>query len=163
MLSKGVGHLRTLSVVALVTLATLAAVAARPSPAHASAFGCQYIGGFGFSYRGLSLRAPQGFLCHQITGYGRRITRERAGYGAVPSLYGMLTGRVCNWRIDFAYHRASDGRVYRTDRGPTHHGCSYIVSRDVRRNKRLQHFGTACAALYVNGVWRNRQCHNITR
>lgn len=53
----------------------------------------------------------------------------------------------------------SDGRVYRADRGPTHHTCSSVV----RRNKRLSHFGTACPALYVTGEWRNRQCPDITR
>lgn len=161
MISNRVERLRALT---LVTLATLAAVVALPAPAQANAFGCQVINGFGFTFGGQNLRAPKGFLCHRIRGRGRLITQEDAAYTAnLGSLYGMLTGRVCNWRIDFYYHRDSDGRVYRADRGSTHHGCSAVVWRSVKRNKRLAHFGTACAALYVNGVWRNRQCHNITR
>ena len=133
-----------------------------PAPAEASAFGCAYIGGFGFSFHGLSLRAPKGFLCHRISGHGRKIKYEAAGYGPAPSLYGLLTGRVCNWRIDFVYRRAANGNVYRRDRGRTHHRCGYLIARRVERNKRLRYFGTACAQLYVNGRHRARQCHNIT-
>jgi hypothetical protein len=134
-----------------------------PAPADASAFGCQYIGGFGFQFKGLSLKAPKGFLCHRISGDGRRIRSESAHYGPAPSLYGALTGRVCNWRIDFVYRRAANGNVYRRDRGRTHHRCGYLIARRVGRNKRLRYFGTACAQLYVNGKYRRRQCHSITR
>jgi hypothetical protein len=155
--------MQQLRALALCTLATLGAGAALAAPVNASAFGCEYITGFGFSFKGQSLKAPKGFLCHQIVGEGRRIRSETGAYVASPSLYGALAGRVCNWRIDFVYHRARDGRVYRVDRGRTHHACGYYVDRTVRRNKRLRHFGIACAALFVNGRWRDRQCHNITR
>jgi hypothetical protein len=151
------------TVLACVTATALAGLGAGAVPASASAFGCQYIGGFGFSFKGFELRAPKGWLCHQIRGSGRTIERESAIYGPAYSMYGALKGRVCNWRIDFAYRRASDGSEYRRHRGPTHHRCNYHVKRTVTSRKVLQHFGAACAELFVNGVRRSRQCHNITR
>ena len=154
--------MRKLATITLSASALIVGGLSAPAPADASAFGCQYIGGFGFDFKGLSLRAPQGFLCHGISGDGRRITSERAHYGPAPSLYGALTARVCNWRIDFVYRRAADGRIYRRDRGRTLYRCGYVISRTVERNKRLRHFGTGCAQLYVNGKHRARQCHNIT-
>jgi hypothetical protein len=155
--------MRKLAVITLSTSALALGGLGAPAQADASAFGCEYIGGFGFEFKGLSLKAPKGFLCHHISGEGRRIRSESAHYGPAPSLYGALTGRVCNWRIDFVYRRAAKGRVYRRDRGRTRHRCGYLISRTVERNKRLRYFGTACAQLYVNGKHRARQCHNITR
>jgi hypothetical protein len=149
--------------VACATALVLAGSAAGAAPASASAFGCQYIGGFGFTFKGFELRAPKGWLCHQIRGSGRRIDSESAIYGPAYSMYGTLKGRVCNWRIDFAYRRASDGSEYRRDRGRTRHRCNYHVKRTVTTRKVLEHYGTACAELYVNGVRRSQQCHNITR
>jgi hypothetical protein len=148
--------------IGLAAIAVMAAMLSSPSPASASAFGCEYIGGFGFSFEGISLRAPQGWLCHDIDGDGKVIRNEAAHYGPFLSLYGLLTARICNWRIDFVYRRAYDGSVYRTDRGATHYACGYFVSRNVSADKTLAHYGTACAQLYVNGVLRAKQCHNIT-
>ncbi len=146
---------------ALATVTVLCASLAGASPASASAFGCQYVGGFGFSYQGLTLQAPKGYLCHDIRGSGRTITSESASYGPAPSLYGVLTGRVCNWRIDF-YYRNTTPSVYRTDYGPTQNTCNYTVSRSVSADKALAYYGTACARLVVSGVTRVTQCHQIT-
>jgi hypothetical protein len=154
--------MRRLAAVTLLASALAVSGLSAPAPADASAFGCEYIEGFGFEFKGFKLKAPKGFLCHSISGDRRRIRSERAYYGPVPNLYGLLTGRVCNWRIDFVYRRAANGRVYRRDRGRTHRRCGYLISRTVERNKRLRYFGTACAQLYVNGKHRARQCHNIT-
>lgn len=144
-----------------VGLAMLAMLLSAPSSASASAFGCQYVGGFGFSHQGVTIQAPQGWLCHDIRGNGKVVTSETASYGAVPSLYGALTGRICNWRIDFVY-RGQNNNVYRTDRGPAHANCAWTVSRNVEADKTLAYYGTACAQLYVSGVLRAKQCHNIT-
>ena len=130
--------------------------------ANASAFGCQYIGGFGFTFKGLSLTAPKGFLCHDIKGSKKYIDREIGTYSAAPSLYGYLTGKVCNWRIDFVYTNAANGSTYLRDRGPTNNSCSYLPIRTQYTDKNLKYYGKACAQLYVNGVYRSSQCHNIT-
>ena len=149
------------SALMLATAALLCASLAGASPASASAFGCQYIGGFGFSWQGLTLQAPKGYLCHSITGSGRSVTNEYAYYGPAPSVYGALTGRVCNWRIDFQYRNTSNV-VYRTDTGATHNTCEYYIRRDQPTDKSLAYYGKACARLFVGGVLRSQQCHNIT-
>jgi hypothetical protein len=144
--------------VALV--AALTCLVGTTVPAQATAIGCDYSGGFGFSYQGVTLKAPKGYLCHRIEGDGRTVTKEAASYGAAPSLYGVLTGKVCNWRIDFVYYNTS-GTNYRTDYGAVHTTCDYTVSRTVTADKTLAYFGKACARLVVNGTTRVTQCHNI--
>ena len=153
--------LRPLRALLVALVAAITCLSTTSAPAHATALGCDYSGGFGFSYQGVTLKAPKGFLCHYIEGNGRTVTKEAASYSANASLYGALTGRVCNWRIDFVYYDTS-GRNYRTDYGPLTTSCSYSVSRTVTADKTLAYYGKACARLVVNGTTRVTQCHNIT-
>ena len=132
-----------------------------PGNAHASAFGCDYNRGFGFSFKGVNLKAPKGFLCHKITGSKKHIQHQTARYGANASIYGALTGKVCNWRIDFLYSNTS-GKTYKIDKGPTRNYCSYSVSRSVSADKHLPSYGKSCARLVVSGKTVETQCHNIT-
>jgi hypothetical protein len=100
-----------------------------PGPGASVGGGLRPSSGFGFSHGGLSLKVPKGFFCHHITGSKKTINSQSAFYGPSPTLYGAWTGKVCGWRIDFTYHSDKDGSQYRTDMGPTNHGCSYVVKR----------------------------------
>lgn len=152
---------RRLAAATITVMMTMSIALSSGTPAHASAFGCQYIGGFGFTYEGFELTAPQGYLCHDIDGSGKFIDREAASYGPFPTIYSLLKSHLCNWRIDFVY-RNTQGTEYRRDSGATHTNCSFDISRTVTKDKTLRYYGTACAQLYVNGVLRGKQCHNIT-
>jgi uncharacterized membrane protein len=142
-------------------IAISGAAIATSSDANASAAGCQRSHGFGFSFKGQNLRVPKGFLCHLIKGKKRKITYETAAYTASPTVYGALTGKICNWRIDFVYYDTK-GKVYRTDKGPTKIYCSHGAKRIVRARKNLKKDGKACARLVVGGRAKVMQCHKIT-
>ena len=152
---------RKVTAAASVALMSLSLLLTAAAPAQASAFGCQYIGGFGFTYEGFSFEAPQGWLCHEINGSGKFIDSESASYGAFTTLYSVLTAKVCNWRIDFVYRNTNDTE-YRRDSGATDNSCTLSPSRSVTKDKNLRYYGTACAQLYANGILRGKQCHNIT-
>lgn len=129
--------------------------------ANASAVGCQPSHGFGFSFKGASLTVPKGFLCHEIKGNKKKITFQRAAYTAGASVYSALTGKICNWRIDFVYYD-TNGRAYSTYRGPTKNYCSMGAVREVKAPKNLPKDGKSCARLIVDGKARVVQCHKIT-
>ncbi len=148
-----------LSSIAMAAILSTSVVA--PTAAHASAFGCDYNRGFGFTFQGVKVKAPKGFLCHSITGSKKHIKHQTARYGANPSGYGALTGKVCNWRIDFLYSDTR-GKTYKIDKGPTRNYCSYTASRSVSADKHLPCYGKSCARLVMNGKTIETQCHNIT-
>lgn len=129
--------------------------------AKAKAIGCQLSHGFGFSFKGANLTVPKGFLCHLIQGDKRKITLQRAAYSATPNVYGALTGKICNWRIDFVYYD-TNGKAYSTDKGPTKNYCSIGAVREVKSNKNLPKDGKSCARLIVDGKAKVVQCHKIT-
>ena len=57
-------------------LAVLLGISTAPAPAHASAGGYQYWGGFHVTVEGQSLRIPAGQLYHYISGSGYKISWE---------------------------------------------------------------------------------------
>lgn len=148
----------------MAAVASAVALASTPlAPAPASATGCQFRNGFGISVKGVNLKVPKGYLCHSIRGKGKTIRQQSAAYSFSKSGYGLLTGKICNWRIDFIYTKASNGKRYRTDRGRTQNKCSLIAKRNVNTDKLLKHYGKSCAVLYSNGHKVTTQCHNIIK
>ena len=141
--------------------AIAAVLAFQPQLAHASAFGFEPVPAFPISYKGVSIPVPKGQLSHGIEGDHRNIKMEFAQYTVAPSHLGLLAGRACNWRIDFQY-KDLNGKVYRTNRGPTEISCNFTARRTVHPGE-LPHYGKACAKLYVHAQLRATQCHAITK
>ena len=96
---------------ALALLLTLLGASSVPSPAHASAGGYQYWGGFHATVAGQTLRIPAGQLYHYISGSGFTISWEAANYGSVSPL--------CDTAVRFTY-----GYGAYEFRGNVHWGCS---------------------------------------
>lgn len=96
---------------------------------------------------------PAGSLEDSITGTGRRVYSEWAEAEAA--------GRLCNWRLDFRYSDTS-GNTYRTDSGPLNTSCTKVAYRRIEPVKIEFQFGQACAEIFSNGNFIQRQCHNIS-
>jgi hypothetical protein len=154
-------HMNGLHRVSAAAIAIAAILAIQPQFAHASAKGAEQVPAFPIDYKGISLPVPKGFLFHSIDGKHRTVKKETATYSAAISAVGLAAGRACNWRIDFQY-KDLNGKVYRTDKGPTNVSCNFKAGRTVRPGT-LPHYGKACAKLYVNGKHRATQCHSITK
>lgn len=148
---------------AVATSVALASTTLAPAPAAASATGCQFRNGFGISAKGINFRVPKGNLCHTIIGKGKTIRNQHASYRFARTGYGLFTGKICNWRIDFIYTKASTSKQYRRDRGRTQNKCSFNAMRTVKTDKFLKHYGKSCAVLYSNGRKVTTQCHNIIK
>lgn len=130
-----------------------------PSPQTSlrSAWGHQVIGGFTFGFKGLSLTIPSGTLAHEIQGGSTYIRQEAAQYLLLAS------ANICNYRIDFQ-NRDLNGKIWSTDRGATQNSCAWRTSvvRELNVPRHVKP-GHQCARLYVGGIFRGEQCHNIVR
>ncbi len=129
----------------------------KPQAIARSAWGHQAIGGYGFSFKGLSLKIPAGTLAHDIQGGSTYIRQEAAQYVLIAS------ASICNYRIDFQ-NRDLRGRIVRTYTGNTVNKCARLVTvvRQIRKPFHVQP-GVQCARLYVGGKFRGEQCHNIVK
>ena len=128
--------------------------------AQAGAIGSTPVHTFEYSVGGMTMKIPTGCMfTHIIRGSGRKITYQNAGVDC--AFVAALGSGFCNWRIDFTYGDTNN-RTYRTSRGRTHNECK----KDPMRNnspQTLPRYGKACAHLYVSGVRRASQCHNVTK
>lgn len=148
-----------------VLLAIVSAVGltvATPQLAYADAVGETPVRAFEYTFKGVKISVPTGFLFgHSIKGKDRRIDRDYAsmvGFGPA-----VVQSPFCNWRIDFQYEDEA-GKVYDTDRGPVNNSCTkYDVYRQGRGNRTLPSYGKACAIFVVNGSEEARQCHYIVK
>jgi len=125
-----------------------------------SALGAGYISVFNYSWNGLTIPVPSGYLIHQINGSGLSIPSEWAVYSPSTGIGGIWGVNICNWRIDFQNRSSSNNTVIATRVGPTLAGCSLSgVSRTILNITVKQ--GSECARLYVNGTFRGEQCHAV--
>ena len=123
-----------------------------PTVTPRSAVGVQTIGGFSYSVKGVTFSVPTTALSHSIKGSGTHIDSEFAVYSA-------LISTVCNWRVD--YQNRYGSTIYSTRTNGTHWGCQVWDSKDKEiKNFNVKH-GAQCARLFVNGVFRGEQCHNV--
>lgn len=131
-----------------------------------SATGFQSIGSFSYSLDGISISIPAGCLLgHTIKGDGKKLDSEFAGWTCAPpaSSYLDFNEDMCNPRIDFIY-RDTNNKIYSRYTSKTKYGCwgASGPDFDAPNNRTLAHYGTACAAMYLNGQYKAQQCHNIT-
>jgi hypothetical protein len=125
-----------------------------------SALGVGYISVFKYSWNGLTIPVPSGYLIHQINGSGLSIPSEWAVYSPSTGVGGIWGVNICNWRIDFQNRSSSNNGIILTRVGATHAGCSLTgVSRTLSNFTVKQ--GKECARLYVNGTYRGEQCHAV--
>ncbi len=138
-------------VLAVLPVALLVSTLA-PSSAAASAYGIQYWGAFTVNIGGQNIGIPSGQLAHKVNGSGTRIDSEWAHITTGPGF--------CNWRVDYVYRDAENGREYRRIPTDTQYRCDTwayaptVYPGVVRR-------GTACAELFRSGAFVTRQCHSI--
>ncbi|MGC0332135.1 hypothetical protein RKD23_005125 [Streptomyces sp. SAI-170] len=143
---------------ALAALGAL--VLSTATDAHATAIGSAPVQTFSYSVGGVTMKVPTGCMfTHIIRGSGKKITYQNAGVDC--GFVGALNSGFCNWRIDFTY-ADTNNRTYRTSRGKTHSECKIDPMRN-NHPQTLPRYGKACARLYVGGVRRVSQCHNITK
>jgi hypothetical protein len=150
---------------ALFTGAAGLALFAGTGTAFATAYGFDKIDGFCYPIdaKGIELCIPAATIAHGIEGDDRTIVSESA---EVSDILGAGTGggQWCNWHIDWNYYD-DNGLLYYVDSGPMHNTCDgwSAVSRVDQRARTLPYYGAACAAFYVGGEMRGRQCHHITQ
>lgn len=121
------------------------------TPAHASAGGFEYWGGFHVTIEGQSIRIPAGQLYHYISGSGLRVSWDGANYGSIAPL--------CDTSVRFTY-----GYGAYVLRGNVHWGCSMGNQWKYTLHGWRAPRGAACAELWAQD-WRvrvARQCHYIT-
>jgi len=127
-----------------------------------SATGAQWISAFSYSWQGLTVPVPGGYIIHQIDGSGLHITQEDAWYTPSPTVVGAIWGaNICNWRIDFQNRSASNGSIASTWSGLTNSGC-YTTGVHRNVNNINVTTGVQCARLFINGVFRGEQCHSVS-
>lgn len=150
--------------IAAVAFTMIGAVVTTPTDALASATGCdnkQYFDDTA-SPNAISaeIKLPYGYLCHLIHTNGKEISEQKAAYTSKVGIYSPLVANICNWRIDFVYYDTK-GKEYMRDKGSTESDCKKGVSRKVADIRKLSHYGTTCAELYIDGHARMTQCHTI--
>lgn len=118
-----------------------------------TAGGTQFLGSFSFDFGGVSFTVPNARLFHQIMGNGTHVDQEYSYFAALP--------KVCNWRID--YQNRYGSTIYSTRSRGTNWTCATFEVKDEGFSNFNLKPGLQCARVYVSGVYRGEQCHNITK
>ncbi|RYM94479.1 hypothetical protein [Bifidobacterium animalis] len=124
-----------------------------PSIQPRTAGGTQFLGSFSFDFGGVSFTVPNARLFHQIMGSGTHVDQEYSYFAALP--------KVCNWRID--YQNRYGSTIYSTRSRGTNWTCATFEVKDEGFSNFDLKPGLQCARVYVSGVYRGEQCHNITK
>lgn len=132
-----------------------------------TAIGFQPLGSIQYSWQGVTVEVPTGcFLGHTIKGDGRKLAQEWTSWDCSPpaSSFLAVNPNMCNPRYDFIY-KDMNGKIYsRLSSGNRYLGCWGATGPTFTapNNRTLPKYGSACAALYLNGQYKGQQCHNIT-
>ena len=128
-----------------------------------SAFGSTPIGGFNYSFKGITISVPTGcFLSHNIEGSGLNVKSANGGVDCI-GIAGTMTSLFCNWEIKWRY-KDTTGTQYRLKSTGLYSNC--MNQSGVKKEPNTPFTakpGTACAEFWVNGVRRASQCHSITK
>ena len=123
-----------------------------PAANAGGACGFAYKRAFSYSFGGVTIRVPGAALNHCVVGRGLTVERQYASFSSA--------AKLCNWRIDFVYYDDRGNQDVRY-MGATHHSCTRDAYRELRPSRGFGP-GKTCAKVYMNGKWRETQCHSLT-
>lgn len=119
-----------------------------------SATGYGWVPAFTYSWNGLQIPVPSGYILHVLKGSGLTVNVDAAQYE--PNILGI---QICNYR--FAFQNRYGKTIYATRWAPLHAGCTYGYFSQGVVGPFTVRTGVDCARLYVNGIYRGEQCHNV--
>lgn len=121
------------------------------------ALGTGVTSGFTYTQAGVTIKIPNGFIAHNLTGTGLKMTNQSANWEF--ALAGV-PAQMCNYQWQFQNRFGST--IYSTVKSQVFTGCVYWgIPKWTYATDRTIRTGSMCARLFVAGTYRGEQCHNV--